>query len=492
MTRSLATVPVPVDGEALHGYLDRTSHALATPVGAILRDAHIPPRTILGGHATCHLAGETAADLEEALGLPHGAATRLTLHGRYGDLLPALARAKDHMDVNRAAARDWFFIAGSRFCPSCLAETAVWQLAWHLATTVACTRHGVLLTDRCPSCGAFPRSAGVDHHGHTAAWDHETRNPTTCPAPRRAPEARSGMGSAPCGASLTAAPAVGASPVLLRLQTQTDAGLEGRTTVLAGVHLDPRRTLVALRELVCLGIHLHSPGSRATGRRLWRTPQQRTAIVAGALELLVPVWSAPSAQGAGDELRWLAERHGICLDQNYFRDRLGSEHALGRVYTAALARSGRVSTRLRRAHSDQQSLNLYPFPLGAVPQLVWPCCLPANLRTHIGRPSQPMIRAVFSLSLARLRTGTWATAARALGYPTGAGRQWSRYVIANLRRAECSALFDATLATATRLVSAPSDLDYSVRILITSARELKTAQAGRCTPGHWCPHTYPT
>lgn len=491
ITRRLATVPVPVDGEALHGYLDRMSYALQTPVGAILRDAHIPTRTVLGGYATCAITKDTADDLESALGLPDGPATRLTLRGRHATLLPSLARARNHMDVNRAAARDWFFIAGSRYCPACLDETGVWQLAWHLPTTVACTHHRVLLADRCPSCGAFPRSAGLDHHGHTAGWEHEARNPKTCPAPRRSPEARRGMGSAPCGGVLTAAVPLRASAPLLRVQELIDDCLQGRKTVLAGVRLNPRRTLLALRELVCLGIRLQTRDHGAEGSRVWRTPQQRTAIVASSLELLEPVWTTPFERAAGEELRRLADRHSVVLDQNYFRDALGSEHAMEPVYAAALARSGRISTRLRRAYEAHQTLDLYPFDPEVVPQLVWPCAVPGTLLNRAGRPSQPMIKAVASLALVRLRTGTWHTAAKALGFPADSGPQWSRYVVANLTRAERNALFDATLATATWLSTTRDLPSYGPRRPVTSARALPTARAGLCSPG-CCPHLYPS
>jgi len=485
----LATVPVPVDGEALHGYLDRMSYALQTPVGAILRDAHIPTRTVLGGYATCAITKDTATDLEDVLGLPGGTADRLTLRGRHADLLPALACATNHMEVNRAAARDWFFIAGSRYCPACLEETGVWQLAWHLPTSVACTRHGVLLADRCPSCGAFPRSAGLDHHGHTAGWERETRNPTTCPAPLRSPVARSGRGSAPCGAPLTSGVAPAASASLARVQKLVDGCLQGQETVLAGVRLDPRHTLLALRELVCLAIRLAGGEHAATGRRLWRTPQQRTDIVATSLELLESVWSAPSEQAAGQELCHIADRHAAVLDQHHFRDALGGEQALEPVYAAALAHSGRVSTRLRRAYEAHQTLDLYPFAPAVVPQLVWPCAVPQTLLNRAGRPSAQMVRAVASLALVRLRTGTWHAAAQALGFPAAAGPRWSRYVIANLTRPERGALFDATLATATWLSRTPGLPSYRPRRPVTSAHALGTAQEGQCSASH-CPHLY--
>lgn len=44
---------------------------------------------------------------------------------------------------------------GQQFCPSCLIEDAEPYLrrTWRLALVVVCTRHGILLQDRCASCG---------------------------------------------------------------------------------------------------------------------------------------------------------------------------------------------------------------------------------------------------------------------------------------------------------------------------------------------------
>ena len=62
---------------------------------------------------------------------------------------------------------------GSRYCPSCLAERdGRWLLAWRLGWTFACTTHGVLLCDTCPSCGQAPRGragrAGLNPPGSCA------------------------------------------------------------------------------------------------------------------------------------------------------------------------------------------------------------------------------------------------------------------------------------------------------------------------------------
>jgi hypothetical protein len=81
---------------------------------------------------------------------------------------------------------------GSRYCPQCLAgRDGRWLLAWRLPWVFACTRHRLLLCDRCPACGQPPRAYAGAAAGRTA--------PGTCPNPvtRRTW----------CGADLRAGPA---------------------------------------------------------------------------------------------------------------------------------------------------------------------------------------------------------------------------------------------------------------------------------------------
>ncbi|MEU0119639.1 TniQ family protein [Streptomyces bobili] len=69
--------------------------------------------------------------------------------GHAVDILPR------HRRVNR-----WVLWgrAGSRFCPFCLADSGGrWLVAWRLSWSFACTRHHVLLVDRCPACHRVPR-----------------------------------------------------------------------------------------------------------------------------------------------------------------------------------------------------------------------------------------------------------------------------------------------------------------------------------------------
>lgn len=45
---------------------------------------------------------------------------------------------------------------GLQFCPTCLAEDTIpyFRKRWRIALNTVCTRHGIMLLDRCPVCGA--------------------------------------------------------------------------------------------------------------------------------------------------------------------------------------------------------------------------------------------------------------------------------------------------------------------------------------------------
>src|SRR5437867_1331076 len=70
-------------------------------------------------------------------------------------------------------------IWSSRFCPRCLGDDGVWRLGWQLGWSAVCVRHGELLHDRCPQCGA---AAGI---GDRVAWARDRQghlsHPARCP-----------------------------------------------------------------------------------------------------------------------------------------------------------------------------------------------------------------------------------------------------------------------------------------------------------------------
>lgn len=150
----------PVEGEGLDSWLEavacrsrapltQVAEALGLSGSASQKPLGNPPWTIaLTSAERGHLALVTGIDSETL--------QRMTLarwHGRALFIDPHRRR------VDRK--RLWGRACGSRFCPACLEESGGrWLLSWRLAFVFACTRHGMLLADTCPSCGEIPRSRG--------------------------------------------------------------------------------------------------------------------------------------------------------------------------------------------------------------------------------------------------------------------------------------------------------------------------------------------
>ena len=155
MSAPARTLPLrvpPVPGEALDSWLEALARRHQVTVGTLVTALgwHMPgsPGGLVAG-----IPAQVLRRLEHQAGLPAGRLDGAVLD-RYLPLGPVRRR-------------------GSRYCPSCLAERdGRWLLAWRLGWTFACTTHGVLLCDTCPSCGQAPRGragrAGLNPPGSCA------------------------------------------------------------------------------------------------------------------------------------------------------------------------------------------------------------------------------------------------------------------------------------------------------------------------------------
>jgi hypothetical protein len=72
--------------------------------------------------------------------------------------------------------RWWRHLAGSRYCPRCLAANGGrWMLAWRIPWAFACTGCQALLADACPDCG----------RRHHSTRPGRPRGPGRCGVPHR-------------------------------------------------------------------------------------------------------------------------------------------------------------------------------------------------------------------------------------------------------------------------------------------------------------------
>jgi DNA-binding transcriptional LysR family regulator len=93
--------------------------------------------------------------------------------------------------ADRYARLGWEVLHGCRYCPCCLSDhNGQWQLRWRLPWVFACTRHRLLMPDRCPGCGQMPRRHLSEGTG--------LNPPASCPNP-------AGRGRV-CGTDLTGTP----------------------------------------------------------------------------------------------------------------------------------------------------------------------------------------------------------------------------------------------------------------------------------------------
>lgn len=155
--RSLPIRCTPDPGEALDSWLEFTAARLTCPFTDVLGALGLPNReTAMSALVlpawTIRLTRDELASITEVTGVAAGVLAAMTLQPFDGHAVDILPR---HRRVNR---RVLWGRAGSRFCPLCLADSGGrWPVAWRLSWSFACTRHHVLLADRCPACHRVPR-----------------------------------------------------------------------------------------------------------------------------------------------------------------------------------------------------------------------------------------------------------------------------------------------------------------------------------------------
>ncbi len=469
----LPSVPEPRSDEALDGFLDRVSALTSMPIGELFSALSLP---VSARHAAAlKLSTVETGRIASALGLEPERVTAMTIAGSSPWAVPTLVKSATRVQLMRAAARDWFYTSGSRFCPDCLAQSGVWRLAWRLPTAFACREHGVLLADTCARCGAWPRGeADKRFSSSRGQWDY-VRDPVVCFASDVPTQRLQGVAAEPCLGRYTDVLAQRLPERLDDVQRVADRAIAGKQVTIAGLKIEGTSANLALRELTVLGRWIGGATGRSRARS-WRTLPRSSAQQARELTSISSILLAPDLTEAAEALVETSRLADVAIDANYFRDRLGSAPALAPLFERALKVSGRPSTRVRRL--SQGTLDLYDYGSEHVPQLFWTCMLPPALSHHVGRPSTTMIRAVASLCTARIVSDGWDEAADALKFPRAAAKQWRRYVFTNLDTNAKEEFLESVEKAAARLPSR-HDVSYSGhRALVAGSGDLRDAQEG--------------
>jgi hypothetical protein len=149
---------VPIgDGESLDSWVEATARRNGMSARRLLTAFGLRPQQLPGYqfHAlVLGLAPPALRRIERQAGLPDG--------------------CLDAAVADRYTVLGWEMLHGSRYCPRCLSEhPGRWQLRWRLPWVFACTRHRLLMPDRCPGCGQLPRR----HLSHPTGLNP----PGTCP-----------------------------------------------------------------------------------------------------------------------------------------------------------------------------------------------------------------------------------------------------------------------------------------------------------------------
>ena len=188
---NLPFVLTPVPGESFDSWFEAYAARLQVSTGDLAVGLGLPGEYLHTTIGTLLSRGVTPTHLHrvaEATGL--AATTLRDLFHRAG---PAPTGGRSV--VARAIRMAWAPAAGTKFCPSCLADNGGrFSLAWRLPWTFFCLHHNEVLAAACPQCHQPPRARLI-----AAARRPE---PTRCCNPN---PGRTRRTSTACGGDLTAA-----------------------------------------------------------------------------------------------------------------------------------------------------------------------------------------------------------------------------------------------------------------------------------------------
>ena len=490
MTR-LPLALVPLDNESWPSYLTRraaqhgtTLAELATHLG--LRDG----RGRWSGRFGVRLDPCDVQRLAPILGLVPTEVENMHLSS-YDQLafdLTGLAHDIPIAATRMAAHAAWVWLAGSTFCPLCLAEDdGAWRLSWRIPWITACLRHGISLRGSCAVCGGVP---GLGNRLHGSAPPRVAAAPDgrLCSHPR--------PGGAVCGAGLSAQRTVRADPRRLARARQMAELASGKRGPVAGVERTSLQALRAWQSAIGIAVRLGAVDAGDWGlTHRWANPPRDPDLVDRLLESVEPLVNAKDPESAADVLEvWLRQAGIRSPNATTFSRITQPSAALQPVIDEALSRCGRAHTLIQRRLVGQDGLALDQRGWGPddIPQLVWPCALPEHLRNST-RPDQRILRAVVSMVLVRMCTDAkgWVEAGAALGFPPDKSRNWSRYAF-SAKLAIKADLVLAAQALGAKLAQEPGSVTFQCRSQVNGfgSGALQDVQSPMCLDqggSEWCP-----
>ncbi|MGC0386691.1 TniQ family protein [Streptomyces sp. SAI-129] len=152
----------PAPGEALDSWLERYAQRLRINTLDFIDYLGLPhssARTM--GKMVRRLTEDERDVLQRRTGIGSEQLTAMTLEPYDGSLVRI-----DPVSRRLWCPPTWRHYGNtSRYCPDCLEENqARWQVRWRLGWAFACTRHDLLLLDRCPQCENAPPVATRGRH----------------------------------------------------------------------------------------------------------------------------------------------------------------------------------------------------------------------------------------------------------------------------------------------------------------------------------------
>jgi hypothetical protein len=472
--RELALHVTPGEDEAFAGYIDRYAVTLratrlatlaALGLVSVPRVADVPP------WYGVWLEPAAIDRFVVATGLSAAAIRRLLL-SRYDGIALDFQSVPSPPDAGYAARIGWAYVAGSHYCPPCLAENGyVWKLAWKLPWSFVCVTHRCLLQTHCMECGRRAMTGRAQREGTPA---HLGRVPIlgTCAA-HRGDSSYPGRNAEPCGAQYSLAPTITCDePAVLDAQAFLDTAVAGGPVQCLG---EPTSTLDFfgdLRAVVAAALLVRSGDAgqrseRRRGRSRW-DGRFFTGVPSDASLLACVV---PTALGV---LRSESLYEGAALLAPVAKLALSTSGAL------PLPSGFRISNRVRRLLDEaadrrpsgvnsmrtvgERGLEV-PLEARHIPQLLWEEVFDESFVALVPNMRSEKARLFCSLALAKwLFSTSWPATAELLELPAAKTAKIGYGVMGRIADAGTSARFASSIRSlAQALRDSGLRIDYADR-----------------------------